>query len=202
MTLTAVVLCGGRSARMGQDKGALPLGGVTMLEHVARTVRGIAGEVIVVSRTGQATPPGVVVVHDPVEDQGPLAGLAAGLAASTTDLNLVVACDMPLIRPAVLARLVASLGDHAICVAEVDGHPSVLCGVYRKEVAAVAARLLRDGERRVTALLDRVSTRRVDAAAFRDIDPDLETFVSCDTPDAYQQALIRTGTAARRSPGA
>jgi molybdenum cofactor guanylyltransferase len=202
MTLTAVVLCGGRSARMGEDKGALPFAGVTMLEHVARTVGNIASEVIVVSRVGQAAPPGVRVVHDPVADQGPLAGLAAGLAASTTDLNVVVACDMPLIRPAVLERLVAALGDHAICVAAVDGRPSVLCGVYRKAVAAVAADLLRRGERRVTALLDRVSTTRVDAAAFRDIDPDLETFFSCDTPDAYQQARLRTGPATRRSPGA
>jgi len=133
---------------------------------------------------------------------GPLAGLAAGLGAITTEAAVVVACDMPLVRPAVLERLVASLGDHAICVADVDGHPSVLCGVYRKEVGGVAEGLLRDGERRVTALLDRVATVRVDAASLRDIDPDLDTFVSCDTPEAYQQALLRTGTAARRSPGA
>jgi molybdopterin-guanine dinucleotide biosynthesis protein A len=202
MTVTAVVLCGGQSSRMGRDKAALPFGGETMLDRVVRLAGDVAGEVMVVAREGQAVPAGVTVVRDPVAGLGPLAGIAAGLGAITSDVAVVVACDMPLIRPAVLERLVASLGDHAMCVADVDGHPSVLCGVYRKDVAAVAQDLLQAGERRVTALLDRVTATRVDAATLRDIDPDLDTFFSCDTREAYQQALLRTGSAARRSPGA
>ena len=188
MTLTAIVLCGGRSTRMGQDKGALPFGNETMLQRIVRITRTIASDVIVVGRRDQAG----ITVHDSVEDQGPLAGIASGLAASKTDLNIVVACDMPLIKTEVLQRLIDSIGDADICVAMTEGHASALCGVYRSRVAVVAQSLFDSGERRVMPLLDLVQTKRVDAALLRDIDPDLETFVSCDLAAKYQWALSRT----------
>jgi len=193
-SLSAIVLCGGRSTRMGEDKGALPFGDETMLARIVRIVRTVAVEVIVVARRDQLVPAGVTVVHDPVDDHGPLAAIAAGLAASTSELNIVVACDMPLIHPQVLQRLVSMIGDHDACVAVADGHPSVLCGVYRSRLAGEAKALLESGERRVMRLIDRVQTKRVDAALLRDIDPDLDTFISVDTPEAYRAALGRSAT--------
>lgn len=187
MTLTAIVLCGGRSTRMGRDKGELAFGGETIVQRIIRIAGTIADRVIVAGRRDQHA----ASVHDAVEDQGPLAGIAAGLRSSTTDLNLVIACDMPLINAAVLQRLVEEIGDHDACVAVVDGHASALCGVYRSRIAGDAEALLAAGERRVMRLLDRVQTKRVDAALFRDIDPHLESFLSVDTPDAYQAALAR-----------
>ena len=172
---------------MGQDKGALRFGAETMLERITRITGAMADHVIVVGRRDQSAP----TIHDAVEDLGPLAGIAAGLAASKTDLNVVVACDMPLIKPEVLQRLLAMIGEDDACVAVVDGHASALCGVYRSRVAADAQALLDSGERRVMRLLDRIKTKRVDAALLRDIDPDLLTFVSCDTPEAYRLALQR-----------
>ena len=198
MSLTAIILCGGRSARMGADKASLIVGGETFLHRAIRVAGEVADEVIVVSRGSQLIEHNARAVHDPIENLGPLAGIAAGLAASHTDLNLIVACDMPLIKPAVLQRLVDAIGDHDACVAVVEGHASVLCGVYRSRVAPLAKQMLDQGERRVTAFVDRINTKRVDAALLRDIDPDLETFFSCDTPEAY----LRIGNAARRSPGA
>ncbi len=205
MKITGIVLCGGRSTRMGRDKASLPFGDETLLERAIRVVREVADEVIVVTRKveGGGNPfwgVPVCLVHDPVANLGPLAGIAAGLSASTTDLNIVIACDMPLIRPAVLQRLVDLRGDADICLAVVDGQASPLCAVYRAGVAGVAQELLASGERRVMALLDRVHTQRVDAAAFRDIDPDLESFLSCNTPEEFEKA--RTRSAARPESGA
>jgi molybdenum cofactor guanylyltransferase len=187
MSVSAVILCGGRSARMGRDKASLVIGGESFLDRAIRLSRHLADDVIVVARASQPAPRNARVVHDPTEHLGPLAGISEGLGASRTDLNLVIACDMPLIRPAVLQRLLDAIGDHDACVAVVDGHPSVLCGVYRARAAPVARQLLAEGERRVTALVDRLATKRVDAALLRDIDPELETFFSCDTPEAYRR---------------
>ena len=187
MSLTAIVLCGGRSTRMGRDKGALPFARETMLSHITATLRRIADDVIIVGRRDQAA----ATVHDATDDLGPLSGIATGLAASKTDLNLVVACDMPLIRADVLRRLIAAIDDSDACVAMVEGHASALCGVYRSRIAGEAQSLLDSGERRVMRLLDRVKTKRVDAAVFRDIDPNLETFTSVDTPEQYRKAVTR-----------
>jgi molybdopterin-guanine dinucleotide biosynthesis protein A len=185
MSVTGIVLCGGRSTRMGADKGSLSFGSETMLDRITRILRTITNDVIVVGRRDQSA----VTVHDAVEDEGPLAGIAAGLSATTTDLNFVVACDMPLVNPVVLQSLASMIEDHDVCVVVVDGHASVLCGVYRSRVAATAQALFDTGERRVMRLIEQVQTKRVDAAVFRDIDPDLKTFTSCDTPEAYQSAL-------------
>lgn len=176
---------------MGQDKGSLPFGDETMLNRIVRIVREIAGHVIVVARRNPQVPADVTLIHDPVEDLGPLAGLTAGLAASTSDLNVVVACDMPLINPRVLARLVSLIDDYDACVAVADGHASVLCGIYRSRIAPDAQALLDSGERSVMRLLDRVQTKRVDAAMLSDIDPRLETFISVDTPEKYADAVAR-----------
>jgi molybdopterin-guanine dinucleotide biosynthesis protein A len=104
---------------------------------------------------------------------------------------------MPLIKPAVLRRLVELLGEADICVAIVDGQASPLCAVYRSPVAGVAQQLLAGGERRVMALLDRVQTERAEAAMFRDLDPDLDSFVSCNTPEQLEAAALKC-----RPPGA
>ena len=188
MSLTAVILCGGRSSRMGQDKSALPFGDETMLGRVTRVAGSVAEHVIVVGRRDQPHS----TAWDAMEDQGPLAGLAAGLSASTTEMNVVVACDMPLVRPEVLQRLVDAMGDADICVAMVDGQPSVLCGIYRSRLAPVVQSLLDRGERRVKALLEHANVQRVDASQLRDIDPELDTFVSVDTADRYRWALARS----------
>ena len=205
--ITAVILAGGQSSRMGQDKASLPFGDETMLARVVRLAGSVADDVVVVARDGQFGDGNSLpelparIVHDPVAHLGPLAGIATGLAASTTDINLVIACDMPLVNPDVLRRLIELREDADICVAVVDGHASPLCAVYRRAAGATAQTMLASGERRVMALLDQVQTKRVDAAVFRDIDPQLDTFLSCDTPEAYQQAL-RTGSAARPGSGA
>jgi molybdopterin-guanine dinucleotide biosynthesis protein A len=184
---TGIILCGGRSTRMGQDKGSLDVGGETMLARISRLLGSISVEVVIVGRRDQAA----VTVHDAVEDQGPLAGIAAGLRASKTDLNVVVACDMPLINPRVLERLASMIGDADMCVAVNDSHASVLCGIYHSRVAPIAQQLFDSGERRVMALLDRVDVKRVDAALFRDLDPQLNTFKSCDTPETYAAMVAR-----------
>jgi molybdopterin-guanine dinucleotide biosynthesis protein A len=152
----------------------------------------VAGDVFVVAAPGASFLewPGRVV-YDPVSHLGPLAGVATGLDASGTELNLIVACDMPLIKPAVLRRLVELCDEADICVAVAGGRASPLCAVYRRSVTAAARQMLDAGERRLMALLDRVQTKRVDAAVFRDIDPDLETFVSCNTPLELQKAELK-----------
>ncbi len=187
--MTGIVLCGGRSTRMGADKASLPFGNATMLDRIVRILRPITDDVIIVGRRSQSC----ANVHDAIEDEGPLGGIIAGLKASKTDLNIVIACDMPLINPGVLQRLASLIGDAAACVAVNDGHASALCGVYRSHVASTAQTLFDSGERRVMRLLDQVHAKRVDAAIFRDIDPQLATFTSCDTPEAFHAALVLAG---------
>ena len=188
---TAIILCGGRSTRMGRDKASLSFGRETMLARIERIVGGVTDRVIVVGRRDQDAS----TVHDAIEDQGPLAGIAAGLAASDTDLNVVVACDMPLIKPALLEMLIESIGSHEACVGLVDARLRPFPGIYRSTLRETTASLLAGGERRATRLLEVANTKIVSESRIAAADPGLESYVGCNTVEELRSALGRSRTA-------
>jgi molybdopterin-guanine dinucleotide biosynthesis protein A len=192
---TAIVLCGGKSTRMGRDKLSLPFGAETMLARVIRTVREVVPEVLLVAREGQDLPAGLEAVRDPAEGLGPLAAIAAGLSAVTAERAVAVACDMPLLRPALLRRLLELAEGSDACVPVVDGFAVPTCAVYRREIAGIAEELVAARRLAPALLLQRVKTRYVGPEELRDADPALESFRDCNTPERYADALRLAGLA-------
>lgn len=106
--VTGIIVAGGRSSRMGQDKALLQLGGVTVLERIAAVLGQVAKRVITVTRdTQQYRELGLETTTDLYPGLGPLSGIHAGLSASKTEWGIVVACDMPLVQPEILHALLA-----------------------------------------------------------------------------------------------
>jgi molybdopterin-guanine dinucleotide biosynthesis protein A len=114
MKTGGIVLCGGRSSRMGRPKAWLPFGGEFMLQRVVRVLREAVDPVVVVAAPGQDVPPlppEVEIVRDEVEGRGPLQGLAAGLAAlaGKADAAYLSSCDAPFLTPAFVRRVISAL---------------------------------------------------------------------------------------------
>lgn len=193
MIESAIVLCGGRSSRMGRDKAALPFGPETLLTRVVRLVQAVADDVVVVGHTAESMPDGVRVVRDPLEGLGPLAGLATGLGAVRGHRALLLACDMPLLVPALLQRLLALAGDADACVPLLDDVPMTTCAVYTARALPRAQAYLAGGTRSLRALLEGVPVRWVLADELRDVDPNLLSFRDCDSPEGYEAALTLAG---------
>jgi molybdenum cofactor guanylyltransferase len=198
MHTAGVILCGGQSSRMGRPKAWLPVGGETMLARVVRLLGGVVSPLVVVAAPEQELPPlaaEIVLVRDPERGRGPLVGIAAGLAAlvGKADAAYVSSCDVPLLRPAFVRRMIDLLGEHVTCVPEVGGYRHPLAAVYRVEVAIVAAELLAADRLRPAFLFDRVPTRIVTAEDFADIDPEGESLRNLNTPEEYERALALLG---------
>ena len=193
MAESGIVLCGGRSTRMGWNKAELRFGAESMLERVTRLVLSIATDVVVVAGPAQSIPAGLRAVRDPAEGLGPLAGLTTGLGAVAGARALLVACDMPLVEPALLRRLLELGGDADACVPRLNGLPMTTCAVYSTRVAATARQLVDGGRLSLRALLDVVAVRWVEADTLRELDPDLRSFHDCDTPERYHEALRLAG---------
>ena len=200
MTAAAIVLCGGASRRMGRDKALLPWGDRTLLAHVAGRAAEAVDEVVLVAREGQPVsdwfgpfPPPFPIARDPADGLGPLAGLAAGLAAVAAERAFLVSCDMPFLRPALVRRLFELAEGHDIAVPEIDGFAMVTSAVYSKAALPVARDLVADGRLRPRFLLDALKTRIVTAAELRGADPDLASFRNCNTPEEYAAALRDAG---------
>jgi molybdopterin-guanine dinucleotide biosynthesis protein A len=156
---------------MGTPKAWLEWHGSTLLQHVTAIVaRATEGPVVVVRAPGQELPPlpdSVEVAEDPEEGQGPLQGLAAGLAAlgERADVAFVSAVDAPFLTADFVAAVVRSLRpEDEIAVPVHGGRAHPLAAAYRTSVVATAQRLLDGGERRATALVDACRARRLDAS--------------------------------------
>jgi len=192
----AIVLCGGRSRRMGRDKAALPFGEETMLERVVRIVGPVVDEVILVAREGQQVPGEFHgIIRDPAEGLGPLAGLAAGLAAMRSERAFLTSCDVPFLRPEYVSLLLRLAEGHAAAVPLVDGYHMSTSAVYSREVLPVAERLVEERRLRPFFLIDAVDTRVVSADELQVVDPDLRSFRNCNEPDDYEAALRDAGLA-------
>jgi molybdopterin-guanine dinucleotide biosynthesis protein A len=184
---SAVILAGGRSSRFGRDKLIEPLDGRTLLERAIEAVRPVAAELIVVAAPDAipVVPDGVRVVHDPVGFEGPLAGLATGLAAAGGEIVLVVGGDMPTLVAAVLGSMVAALDDPAIAgvVLASDGRPRPLPMAVRRDAALATARTVLDGgDRSLRALIATLATRVITEETWRRLDPAGDTLRDIDTP--------------------
>ena len=120
--VAGIILCGGKSTRMGGPKESLPLGGgVTMLGRVVEVVSAVVSPVVVVAAVGQklpALPEHIRVVRDDMPDVGPLQGLATGLRSlqGQAAAAYVSSCDVPLLRPEFIVRLAERLEGADIAV--------------------------------------------------------------------------------------
>jgi molybdopterin-guanine dinucleotide biosynthesis protein A len=186
-TVGAIVLAGGRSARFGRDKLAEPIDGRPLLHHAIAAVLAVASEVVVVVApdADRPVPDGVRVVRDPVAFEGPLAGLATGLAALTEDAGavVVVAGDMPTIAPDILRLLLEVLdGPPAIAATVLDDGGPMPMAVSRAAALAATKDLLDAGERRLRALPERLAATTIPGARWRTIDPAGRTLRDIDRP--------------------
>lgn len=132
---------------MGQDKALLQFQGVPLISHVARAVREAAGSVVLVGNPERYGFLGYPVLRDRLPRRGPLGGIYTALRASTTDWNLVVACDMPGISTPVLTALLdraAQSTRPCVTAQGSTGEPEPLCAVYHRGCLPVLAQALRD----------------------------------------------------------
>jgi len=184
---------------MGQPKAWLPFGPDVLLQRVVRQLTPVARPILVVAAPGQdlpRLPAPAELVRDRVEGQGPLQGLATGLEALPTgvDLVFVTATDHPFLAPGWVRYLAVRIGEADSAVPRVGGQAHPLAGLYRRSAAlSVARRLLDSGERRLQALLAALQTIGVEDADLRGIDPSLRSLININTPDDYRQVLTMAG---------
>ncbi|MBX7159696.1 MAG: molybdenum cofactor guanylyltransferase [Acidimicrobiia bacterium] len=176
----AVVLAGGRSRRFGTDKATARVGGVSLLSRVLDVAAPLVDEVVVV---GPWAPPGYARTLEPVRHEGPLAGLAWGLAAVGTGHALVLGCDHPLLDTGLLGHLLARRHEADAVVTRGPNGPEPLVGVYDTALAAVAEELTDSGERRLAALLDRCTVAWVEPEIWSTFDPEGRSFLDVDWPE-------------------
>jgi molybdopterin-guanine dinucleotide biosynthesis protein A len=189
---------------MGTPKATLPFGPENMLQRVVRLLGAVVHPVVVVAAREQELPPlpKIIVARDERERRGPLEGLRSGLKAlpDSVDAAYITSCDVPLLVPGFVTRMIELLGDHDIAVMEIDGFTHPLSAVYRRGVLPHVESLLAQDKLRPVFLFDTVRTRRVQTSEMISVDPELRTLRNLNTPDDYRQALRDASLAGDGTP--
>lgn len=186
--ISAVILSGGSSTRMGSDKAVLTMNGETFLERMEKNLAQ-AGELLLSVRDEQDyAQTGLKKVVDVYRESGPLAGLHAALKSCKYPVLFVTACDMPFVTFQMAEELYKYLTDDIEAVIPVgrDGRKHVLCGIYRKEAGKEIGNYLSHGGRRVTAALEKLRIRYVPVD---DLTNGEKILMNLNTPKEYQELV-------------
>ena len=194
--LTAFILAGGKSKRMGTDKALVEYGGRTLLVRALDLARSITSAVSVVG-SGEKFAPFAPVVEDVFCDCGPLGGIHAALSASRTQLNLILAVDMPFVSSTFLrylTRQAAGAPEALATVPRGEGGWQPLCAIYRREFAVAAEAALRAGRYRIDRLFDQVRTRVLDREELEGAGFSSVLFRNFNTPEQLEGEPRLTGS--------
>lgn len=188
-TVTLAIQAGGRSSRMGRDKGLVELGGRPLVRHVMDRLGMLADEILVTTNDPSAYAGlGVPTAADEDPGAGALDGLRTALRAAQGERVLVCACDMPFAsRP--LAQAMLGLVDSADAVVpRVAGEFEPLFAVYVRACLPAIERALADGRRRVISFFPEVRVHALEEADLRSIDADPWSFFNVNTPSDLELA--------------
>lgn len=198
--LSAAILAGGQSSRMGRDKALIPLppDGVPMIEVVLNRIRDVADDVIVVANDDRLAHLGARIVPDLFPGTGTLGGIHAALKGARYDHCLVVACDMPFLSPGLLAYMSGLERSFDVLAPVTPGESKqgksgfifqTLHAIYAQNcVPSIETRLVA-GDNRVIGFFDDVRVQSIDADECRRWDPMLRSFLNLNTPESLAVAM-------------
>jgi molybdopterin-guanine dinucleotide biosynthesis protein A len=188
--ITAFILAGGKSTRMGADKAFVALDGRTLLQRALELAKSVGSDVRIVGDP-QKFAPFAPTVEDVFPNCGPLGGIHAALRSSQTELNLILAVDVPFVPPALLQYLIERARNSAfaaVTVAQSGGRYQPLCAIYKREFAIAAEKSLRAGRYKIDALFEATSTQLVTDGELESAGFSPKMFRNLNTPEELAEA--------------
>ncbi|MGH7913908.1 MAG: molybdenum cofactor guanylyltransferase [Candidatus Binataceae bacterium] len=190
---SAIILAGGRSARMGQPKATLRLGAVTLIERSVAELSRVFDDIVVIAApeleaTQLPALDAATIVHDENAYRGPVDALARGLRAARHELAFACSCDLPMLRSSVASWMLSLIGECDSVIPQVGERLQPLHAVYRRRCAGALDQMLARGEHRLSAISDSVNARIISEAEYRRADPDALSCFNINTPEDYARA--------------
>jgi len=133
--VTCVILAGGKSSRMGQNKALMKLGGKTVIERMIDIVEPVSKEKIIITNSPEDFRfLGLPIFEDIYKYKGPLIGIHSGLLHSDTERNFVLSCDIPLMTAEMINYIIEFPTSRPVTICEAAGYLQPLAGVYSKKI--------------------------------------------------------------------
>jgi len=198
-----VILAGGQSRRMGENKAAMMFGDEPLLTRVAHRLSPAVDELLVIGPQSLAPlAPHARVVEDALPAIGPLGGLYTALTATAGACVFLVACDMPFVSPGLVRAMLAFAETHCdvdVVALEANGRVQPLHAVYARGCLPAVERALKENDHSLHSLLAQLAVVTIDTDTVRREDPDGLSAFNVNTPDDWQRALCLNEQAGRHN---
>jgi len=129
---TGIILAGGKSSRMNEDKGLMLLNGRPMIQYVIDVLEKVIDQIIIISNNTDYEQFGHPVYSDLIKEKGPLAGIYTGLYYSTSEKNIVLSCDVPYVNEELISFLISEHQNHQITIPVKEDRTHQLIGIFSK----------------------------------------------------------------------
>ncbi len=194
MEVSAIVLAGGLSRRLGRDKAIEPFGGEPLIARVIGRLSKLTNETIVVVNSearGEELPlPDTArIAVDIYPDSGSLGGIFSGLAAAANDWGFVVACDMPFLNEELISHMLTLREDCDAVVPVLSGYPEPTHAAYSKACLPHIERRLKANRLKIAGFFDNVRVRTVTADEVDAFDAQRLSFFNVNTPEDLKRAI-------------
>ncbi|MCK4257635.1 MAG: molybdenum cofactor guanylyltransferase [Halanaerobiales bacterium] len=186
--MTLIILAGGKNSRMGgRNKALLPLGKDTMINFIINRLSSLFQEIIIVAREVEPfSKYRVRVIQDQYLGFGPISGIHAGLMASLSEYNMVLACDVPLIKIE-LVEFLLNYSKKDLVIPKVGEYLEPLVAVYAKRITSIFEKAILENSYKLSDLFELINVDYVSEEKLRKIDPKLESFFNVNRPEDYKE---------------
>jgi molybdenum cofactor guanylyltransferase len=182
--VTGVILSGGRSFRMGEDKAFIEIEGMPIVQRICRLFLHLFQEVIIVTNhKDRYLQFGVEVYDDLIPDLGALGGLYTAITFASFSYSFVAACDMPFLKKNVIEYLTQKRDGFDVIIPRTSDGLQPLHAIYSKKCIEPIRTVLKQNKRRIIDLFPLIHLNIVDASEFYFLDPNMESFININTPE-------------------
>jgi len=188
-SLTAIILAGGKSSRMGSDKNKsmLRLNGKYLIDIIRSKLKCVVGDNIIIVGPPEKYLSYKQVVPDLFPRKGPLMGIYSGLRASLSQYNIVVGCDMPFLEVKLLKYMTGNINSNDIVIPRYgDGYIEPLCAIYSKRCLKEIERNLAENIFSVRAIFPHLKVKFVEGEEIKKYDPEFYSFFNIN----YKKDMI------------
>lgn len=190
--VTGIILCGGRSSRMGRNKALLDFGGKSIIEHTVDLFVSIFPETILVTNTPEEySNLGIKTVTDIFPHKGSLGGIYTGLLHASHEYSFIATCDMPFLRRGLIEFLMTLKDGYDVVVPVLNGGHEPLHAVYSKSCLKTIENRISKGDLRIRGFYHEVKVREVREDEMKGYNPDPSPFININTPEEYESAICK-----------
>lgn len=182
--MNAYILAGGKSSRMGRDKGLLPIAGEPMVARIMRQIKPLVAQVVIVTNNADYEQFGCAVIRDEVQAAGPMGGIYTALQHSNTEQNFIISCDMPLITTNAVRYFMTQISiDTDVSVAVENGKMHPLFGIYARSCASLFLQRIQNGQLKLRDAIAQLRQEPIDMSLWA-------VFANINTPQEWEQLTI------------